>query len=69
MKDDTVVFEDDALSDSTLNGQGSTVRYSFSMFRFVAQPSVLYLHCRVNLCTNEDAEPCRPVSYLFVCFY
>ncbi|XP_063053248.1 zona pellucida glycoprotein d [Engraulis encrasicolus] len=60
VKDDTVVFEDDALSDSTLNGQGSTVRYSFSMFRFVAQPSVLYLHCRVNLCTNEDAEPCRP---------
>lgn len=44
------------------NGKSSTVRYSFSMFRFVIEPSVVYLHCKVHLCTPEDYEPCKPVS-------
>ncbi|KAL2093828.1 hypothetical protein ACEWY4_011140 [Coilia grayii] len=60
VKDETVLFEKGALGEMAANGQSSTVRYSFNMFRFVAQPSVVYLHCKVHLCTPDHVEPCRP---------
>ncbi|XP_072520303.1 zona pellucida glycoprotein d [Salminus brasiliensis] len=40
------------------NGQGSTVRFSFDMFRFVTEPHELYLHCSVQLCTQDHAGSC-----------
>ncbi|XP_051545489.1 zona pellucida glycoprotein d isoform X2 [Myxocyprinus asiaticus] len=40
------------------NGEGSTVRYSFDMFRFESEPHGFYLHCTVHLCTAEDKNSC-----------
>ncbi|KAK7117549.1 hypothetical protein R3I94_022942 [Phoxinus phoxinus] len=42
------------------NGEGSTVRYSFDMFRFIQEPHSFYLHCTVHLCTPEDGRSCIP---------
>lgn len=44
------------------NGESSTVRYSFDMFRFTTEPLELYLHCTVQLCAPDDPESCKPVS-------
>ncbi|CAN9498701.1 unnamed protein product [Ophioblennius macclurei] len=56
-KDATVSF---VLGESGVNGGNSTVRYSFDMFRFIAEPHHLYLHCTVQLCERDDAPSCVP---------
>ncbi|XP_062404419.1 zona pellucida glycoprotein d isoform X2 [Sardina pilchardus] len=58
--DETVIFETGTKREKTGNGKSSTVRYSFSMFRFVDEPSVVYLHCKVHICAPDEDEPCRP---------
>ncbi|XP_041965829.1 zona pellucida glycoprotein d isoform X1 [Alosa sapidissima] len=60
VNDETVIFETGTMSEMFGNGKSSTVRYSFSMFRFVAEPSVVYLHCKVHICAPDEDEPCRP---------
>uniref|UniRef100_A0A672I816 Matrix metallopeptidase 15a n=1 Tax=Salarias fasciatus TaxID=181472 RepID=A0A672I816_SALFA len=54
VKDATVSFI------SGVNGGNSTVRFSFDMFRFLAEPHDLYLHCTVQLCERDDAQSCVP---------
>lgn len=48
------------------SGESSTVRYSFDMFHFTAEPHILYLHCTVQLCDRDDLASCTPVSSLFL---
>ncbi|KAG9352528.1 hypothetical protein JZ751_020942 [Albula glossodonta] len=36
------------------------VRFSFDMFRFIAQPHDLYLHCIVRLCPPDEGKLCAP---------
>lgn len=61
VNDETVTFLNTTMG---ANGEASTIRYSFDMFRFVVEPHDLYLHCRVRLCSLDDDEPCIPVSSL-----
>lgn len=61
VNDDTVTFLNTTMG---ANGEASTIRYSFDMFRFVVEPHDLYLHCTVRLCSLDDDEPCIPVSSL-----
>uniref|UniRef100_A0A3Q0R370 Zona pellucida glycoprotein d n=1 Tax=Amphilophus citrinellus TaxID=61819 RepID=A0A3Q0R370_AMPCI len=60
VKDQTVSFLNVTEGQSGLNGQNSTIRYSFDMFRFTADPHDLYLHCTVQLCEPDDHESCIP---------
>lgn len=62
VNDQTVSFVDISSQQSGRNGESSTVRYSFDMFRFTAEPLELYLHCTVQLCPPDDPESCKPVS-------
>lgn len=67
VKDQTVSFLNITEGQSGRNGQNSTVRYSFDMFRFTADPHDLYLHCTVQLCELDDHKSCIPVSSC--CYY
>ncbi|CAF91518.1 unnamed protein product [Tetraodon nigroviridis] len=58
--DHTVSFLADDVGQYGSNGEGSTVRYSFEMFRFTTEPLELYLHCSVQLCAPDDPESCKP---------
>ncbi|TNN00956.1 hypothetical protein fugu_012202 [Takifugu bimaculatus] len=55
--DHTVSFP---LNGTGHNGESSTVRYSFDMFRFTTEPLELYLHCTVQLCAPGDPDSCKP---------
>lgn len=63
--DHTVSFILNGTGQSGLNGESSTVRYSFDMFRFTTEPLQLYLHCSVQLCAPDDPESCKPVSSIY----
>ncbi|XP_077425009.1 zona pellucida glycoprotein d isoform X3 [Vanacampus margaritifer] len=58
--DDTVAFHSLTEGESGLNGQSSTIHYSFAMFRFTVEPHLFYLHCTVQLCDPDDAIACTP---------
>lgn len=58
--DQTVSFFNVSAGQSGQNGESSTVRFSFDMFRFLAEPHELYLHCTVQLCEPDDHESCTP---------
>ncbi|XP_026058240.1 pancreatic secretory granule membrane major glycoprotein GP2-like [Carassius auratus] len=58
--DKTTSFGNGTAHPAGRNGEGSTVRYSFDMFRFVYEPHIFYLHCAVHLCTPEDGKSCIP---------
>ncbi|XP_068579186.1 zona pellucida glycoprotein d [Cebidichthys violaceus] len=60
VKDETVSFLNVSAKQSGRNGESSTVRYSFDMFRFTTEPHDLYLHCTVELCVPEDHRSCKP---------
>ncbi|XP_058502104.1 zona pellucida glycoprotein d [Solea solea] len=60
VKDQTVSFVNVTEDESARNGASSTVRYSFSMFRFTSEPHSLYLHCTVQLCEPDDHLSCTP---------
>ncbi|XP_015229576.1 PREDICTED: uromodulin-like [Cyprinodon variegatus] len=52
--------DDHTVSFISQNGDSSTVRYSFDMFRFTTEPHELYLHCSVQLCDLDDHKSCMP---------
>uniref|UniRef100_A0A3Q3MDZ5 Zona pellucida glycoprotein d n=2 Tax=Mastacembelus armatus TaxID=205130 RepID=A0A3Q3MDZ5_9TELE len=56
--DQTMFFLGNGEEQSGHNGANSTVRFSFDMFRFTAEPNTLYLHCTVQLCDREDHTSC-----------
>uniref|UniRef100_A0A8D0CYB3 Zona pellucida glycoprotein d n=2 Tax=Sander lucioperca TaxID=283035 RepID=A0A8D0CYB3_SANLU len=58
--DQTVSFLNVSTGQSGRNGDSSSVRYSFDMFRFLAEPHELYLHCTVQLCEPDDHKSCTP---------
>ncbi|XP_047240661.1 zona pellucida glycoprotein d [Girardinichthys multiradiatus] len=58
--DQTVSFLSLEEGQSGNNGESSTVRYSFDMFRFTTEPPELYLHCSVQLCELDDLKSCMP---------
>ncbi|XP_044049029.1 zona pellucida glycoprotein d [Siniperca chuatsi] len=58
--DQTVSFLNVSAGQSGRNGGSSTIRYSFDMFRFTAEPHELYLHCTVQLCEPDDHKSCTP---------
>ncbi|XP_061630968.1 zona pellucida glycoprotein d [Phyllopteryx taeniolatus] len=58
--DDTVAFHSLREGESGLNGQSSTIHYSFAMFRFTVEPHLFYLHCTVQLCDPDDGISCAP---------
>ncbi|KAM9814721.1 zona pellucida glycoprotein d [Syngnathus typhle] len=58
--DDTVGFHSLNEQASGLNGQSSTIHYSFAMFRFTVEPHLFYLHCTVQLCDPDDSTSCTP---------
>ncbi|KAM3608972.1 uncharacterized protein V6R79_007673 [Siganus canaliculatus] len=58
--DQTVSFLSASEGQSFHNGESSTVRYSFDMFRFTSEPHDLYLHCSVQLCEPDDHKSCTP---------
>ncbi|XDV53008.1 hypothetical protein PO909_021623 [Leuciscus waleckii] len=58
--DKTISFGNGTAHPAGRNGEGSTVRYSFDMFRFINEPHSFYLHCTVHLCTPEDGQSCIP---------
>ncbi|KAI3371614.1 hypothetical protein L3Q82_024177 [Scortum barcoo] len=60
VNDQTVSFLNVSAGHSGRNGESSTVRYSFDMFRFAAEPHELYLHCTVQLCEPDDLKSCTP---------
>ncbi|KAM4618197.1 zona pellucida glycoprotein d [Polymixia lowei] len=62
VNDETVTFlnQNAVLGQSGRNGESSTIRYSFDMFRFIAEPRNLYLHCTVQLCEPDDNKLCIP---------
>ncbi|XP_054476668.1 zona pellucida glycoprotein d isoform X2 [Anoplopoma fimbria] len=60
VNDETVSFLNVSAGQSGRNGESSTIRYSFDMFRFTAEPHDLYLHCTVELCIPEDYKSCTP---------
>ncbi|XP_059191510.1 zona pellucida glycoprotein d [Centropristis striata] len=61
VNDHTVSFINVSAGHSGRNGETSTVRYSFDMFRFTAEPHQLYLHCTVQLCEPDDHKSCTPI--------
>ncbi|XP_008309362.1 zona pellucida glycoprotein d [Cynoglossus semilaevis] len=61
VNDPTVSFINGSYGEAGRNGETSTVRYSFSMFRFTTEPNSLYLHCTVQLCEPDDAVSCTPI--------
>ncbi|KAM8860790.1 zona pellucida glycoprotein d [Synchiropus picturatus] len=63
VNDPTVSFLNVTVDQSGLNGQSSSVRYSFEMFRFTTEPNELYLHCTVQLCEPDDLLACTPVCH------
>ena len=69
VNDQTVSFLNVSEGQSRRNGESSTVRYSFDMFRFTAEPHHLYLHCTVQLCEPDDLKSCKPVSSLILLSY
>ncbi|XP_034734978.1 zona pellucida glycoprotein d [Etheostoma cragini] len=58
--DKTVSFFKVSAEQSGRNGESSTTRYSFNMFRFLVKPHELYLHCTVQLCEPDDHKSCTP---------
>ncbi|KAF3854484.1 hypothetical protein F7725_022539 [Dissostichus mawsoni] len=54
VNDQTVVFLNESTGQPGRNGESSTVRFSFDMFRFTSTPHDLYLHCTVQLCEPDD---------------
>ncbi|KAM9854307.1 zona pellucida glycoprotein d [Aulostomus maculatus] len=60
VNDHTVSFINVSKEQPGHNGQSSTVRYSFDMFRFTTDPPELYLHCTVQLCASDDQKSCTP---------
>nr|XP_057944144.1 zona pellucida glycoprotein d [Doryrhamphus excisus] len=60
VNDNTVSFHNLSEEQLGLNGQSTTLHYSFEMFRFTAAPHEFYLHCTVQLCDPDDAESCKP---------
>ncbi|KAK5928431.1 hypothetical protein CgunFtcFv8_013496 [Champsocephalus gunnari] len=60
VNDHTVVFLNGSTGQPGRNGESSTVRYSFDMFRFSSTPHDLYLHCTVQLCEPDDHVSCTP---------
>lgn len=60
VNDQTVSFINASVGQSGRNGESSTIRYSFDMFRFTSEPHHLYLHCTVQLCEPDDYESCIP---------
>ncbi|XP_037622699.1 zona pellucida glycoprotein d [Sebastes umbrosus] len=58
--DHTVSFLNVSEGQSGRNGESSTVRYSFVMFRFTTEPHAFYLHCTVQLCEPDDHKSCTP---------
>lgn len=56
--DHTVSFLGVGEDEPGRNGQSSSVRYSFDMFRFTSEPHELYLHCSVQLCELDDPKSC-----------
>ncbi|XP_034443611.1 zona pellucida glycoprotein d isoform X1 [Hippoglossus hippoglossus] len=60
VNDQTVSFLNVSEGESGRNGESSTVRYSFDMFRFTAEPNSFYLHCSVQLCEPDDHQSCIP---------
>ncbi|KAM6937365.1 zona pellucida glycoprotein d [Xenentodon cancila] len=58
--DHTVSFLNVDEEKSGRNGESSTVRFSFDMFRFITEPHELYLHCTVQLCEHDDQKSCKP---------
>ncbi|XP_067091321.1 zona pellucida glycoprotein d isoform X1 [Osmerus mordax] len=60
MKDETATFLSMTPEQTGSNGQSSTIRYSFDMFRFTVEPHDLFLHCIVHLCSPDDEKPCIP---------
>ncbi|XP_076589961.1 zona pellucida glycoprotein d [Chaetodon auriga] len=60
VNDQTVSFLNMTAGQSGRNGESSTIRYSFDMFRFTAEPHDLYLHCSVQLCEPDDHKSCMP---------
>ncbi|XP_035521220.1 zona pellucida glycoprotein d [Morone saxatilis] len=60
VNDKTVSFHNVSAGQSGRNGETSTIRYSFDMFRFTAEPHDLYLHCTVQLCEPDDHQSCTP---------
>uniref|UniRef100_A0A3B4VH35 Zona pellucida glycoprotein d n=1 Tax=Seriola dumerili TaxID=41447 RepID=A0A3B4VH35_SERDU len=60
VNDRTVSFINASTGQSGRNGESSTIRYSFDMFRFTAEPHNLYLHCTVQLCEPDDHKSCTP---------
>ncbi|KAM9807761.1 zona pellucida glycoprotein d [Neosynchiropus ocellatus] len=63
VNDPTVSFLNVTVDQSGFNGQSSSVRYSFEMFRFTSEPNELYLHCTVQLCEPDDLLSCTPVCH------
>ncbi|XP_049928595.1 zona pellucida glycoprotein d [Epinephelus moara] len=60
VNDRTVSFLNTSVGQSGHNGESSTIRYSFDMFRFTTEPHELYLHCTVQLCEPDDPKSCTP---------
>ncbi|XP_051237938.1 zona pellucida glycoprotein d isoform X1 [Dicentrarchus labrax] len=60
VNDKTVSFHNVSAGQSGRNGETSTIRYSFDMFRFTAEPHDLFLHCTVQLCEPDDHQSCTP---------
>ncbi|NXD30099.1 GP2 protein, partial [Spelaeornis formosus] len=48
---------DETVTYLNANGESTSAKFSFQMFQFVGYPEV-FLHCRVQLCLPDDAEPC-----------
>ncbi|XP_034031410.1 zona pellucida glycoprotein d [Thalassophryne amazonica] len=57
--DHSVTFN--VTSGTSTNGESSTVRYNFNMFRFTVKPHDVYLHCTVQLCDPDDNASCKPI--------
>ncbi|KAM7414117.1 hypothetical protein PAMA_019097 [Pampus argenteus] len=60
VNDQTVTFLSVIEGELGHNGESSTIRYSFDMFRFTAGPHHFYLHCTVQLCEPDDHKSCVP---------
>ncbi|TMS05934.1 Uromodulin [Larimichthys crocea] len=58
--DQTVSFHNMSKGESGRNGESSTIRYSFDMFRFTGESHSLYLHCTIQLCEPDDYKSCTP---------
>ncbi|XP_054473762.1 alpha-tectorin-like [Anoplopoma fimbria] len=42
------------------NGQGTSNYFAFGMFQFAGKTGDVYLHCRLNVCLNDDNNTCIP---------